>query len=333
MGRYYELKVILAVVLVLAVVILITSGPPPAAPTPPGTFSFAVLGDAPYYWWEEMKYRVVLQDLDNHDLRLILHVGDIFWRPCTAERYRKSLDQFNRLRHPVIYTPGDNEWFDCWEPRSGAFRPRERLARIRQIFFNAPSRSLGGRPLPLISQAGDETYSEFVENVRWTQEGTLFVTVHLVGSMNGLKPFPGRTAADDAAARRRTEAAAAWVRESFADAKAGSASAVVIGFHANPGFQEPAGDPYRQAYEPFMAALEEEVERYGKPVLVVQGDDHTYTVDHPLVRRTTGRRLGNLTRMQVPGSPEVGWVRVVVRPGARSPFSFESRVVPSWKYW
>jgi Calcineurin-like phosphoesterase len=333
MGRYYELKVILAVVLVLAVVILITSGPPPVAPNPPGTFSFAVLGDAPYYWWEDLKYRVVLQDLHNHDLRWVLHIGDIFWRPCTDERYRESLDQFNHLRHPVIYTPGDNEWFDCWEPRSGAFQPRERLSRIREIFFGTPAHSLGGRRLPLMSQAADETFSEFVENVRWVQEGILFVTVHLVGSMNGLKTFPGCTAADDAAARRRTEAAAAWVRESFAEAKAGGASAVVIGFHANPGFQEPAGDPYRQAYEPFMAALEEEVERYGKPVLVVQGDDHTYTVDHPLVRRTTGRRLGNLTRMQVPGSPEVGWVRVVVRPGARSTFSFESRVVPSWKYW
>jgi hypothetical protein len=333
MGKYYEAKVILAVILVLAVGILMTSGPPPTAPNPPGTFSFAVLGDAPYYWWEEMKYRVVLQDLDNHDLRWVLHVGDIFWRPCTDQRYRKSLDQFNRLRHPVIYTPGDNEWMDCWEPGSGAFQPQDRLDRIRQIFFNAPSRSLGGRRLALSSQAQRGPFSELVENVRWKHEGMLFATVHVVGSMNGLKPFAGRTAADDAAAKRRTEAAAAWVRETFAAARAGSASAVVIGFHANPAFEEPAGDSYRQAFEPFLTALEEEVERYGKPVLVVHGDDHIYTVDHPLARRTTGRRLANLTRMQVPGSPEVGWVRVVVKLGAESPFSFESRVVPSWKYW
>jgi hypothetical protein len=333
MVKSFEAKVFLALVVILAVVVLLTNGPPPPAPNPPGTFSFAALGDAPYYVWEDVKYRLVLQDLDAHDLRWVLHVGDIFWRPCTDEIYRRSLGWFNHLRHPVIYTPGDNEWTDCWEPGSGAFAPLDRLARIRQLFFAVPTRSLGGKRLPLASQERNERFSEYVENARWRHEGILFATVHLPGSRNGLEPFPGRTPADDDAARRRTAAAVAWARETFAEAKAGGASAVVIAFHANPNFEGPARDPYRRAYEPFVRVLEEEVERYGRPVLVIHGDDHEYLVDHPLVRRTTGRRLANLTRMQVPGSPEVGWVRVVVAPGAASPFSFESRVVPHWKYW
>jgi hypothetical protein len=37
--------------------------------------------------------------------------------------------------------------------------------------------------------------------------------------------------------------------------------------------------------------------------------------------------------MEVPGSPDVGWVRVTVKPGATAPFSFEKHVVPEWKYW
>jgi hypothetical protein len=56
-------------------------------------------------------------------------------------------------------------------------------------------------------------------------------------------------------------------------------------------------------------------------------------VDHPLLRRTTGRGLEILTRLQVPGSPEVGWVRVVVTPGVEAPFTFEKHVIPAWKYW
>ncbi len=44
-------------------------------------------------------------------------------------------------------------------------------------------------------------------------------------------------------------------------------------------------------------------------------------------------RLENLTRVQVPGSPLVGWVRVTVTPGADEPFAFESNVVPAWKHW
>ncbi len=319
--------------LVLVVVFLITRGPEAPTPNPPGAFSFAVLGDAPYYAWEELQYRLVLQTLDANDLSFVIDVGDIFWRPCTDERYRQTLGEFNGLRHPVIYTPGDNEWMDCWEPGSGGFLPQDRLNRIRQIFFQNPTRSLGGTTLSLISQAGREPFHEFGENARWSHEGIVFATVHIVGSKNGMKSFPARTEADDTAARRRTEAAAAWVRETFAEARTLNASAVVLSFHGNAGLEESADDPDRQAFEPFITTVEEEAERFGRPVLLAHGDGHDYTVDQPLVRRTTGQRLENLTRLQVPGSPEVGWVRVVVTPGAETSFTFEKHVVPRWKYW
>ena len=172
-----------------------------------------------------------------------------------------------------------------------------------------------------------------VENARWSQSGIVFSTFHLVGSRNGLEPFRGRTVSDDQEVERRTAAATAWLRESFAQAQATSAPAVVMAFHANPAFEAPPGSPYRQAFEPFLLALEEEVERFGRPVLAVQGDHHIYLVDRPLVRRTTSRRLENFTRMQIPGSPHLGWVRVVVSPGAMPLFSFEQRLVPSWRLW
>jgi hypothetical protein len=317
----------------VAVVFLTTYGPEAPIPNPPGTFSFAVLGDAPYDAGEDIQYHLVLQALNANDLSLVIHVGDIFWRPCTDELYQRGLSRFNGLRHPVIYTPGDNEWTDCWEPRSGGFPPLDRLNRIRQIFFADPTRSLGGRTLSMVSQSGREPFPEFVENARWLHEGIVFATVHLVGSRNGLKPFAGRTDADDAAAKRRTEAATAWMRETFVEARALSASAIVIAFHAAPALEKSVDDSYRQAFEPFITALEEEVEQFARPVLVAHGDDHTYTVDHPLVRRTTGRHLENLTRLEVPGSPDVGWVRVTVTPGAETPFAFKVHVVPRWKYW
>ena len=292
-----------------------------------------MLGDAPYYPWEAIKYRLVLQAMDSHELSSVLHIGDIFWRPCTDQMYRRGLGWFNDLRHPVIYTPGDNEWFDCWEPGSGGFAPQGRLDRIRQIFFVDPSRSLGGRRIPLASQSVGGAFPEFVENVRWAHEGILFAMLHLVGSRNAMEPFPARSAADDAASVRRTQAAVAWLRETFDEARATSASAVVLAFHANPGFEQPVTDDYRQAYEPFITALEEAVELFPRPVLMVHGDDHEYIVDHPLARRTSGQQLQNLMRMQVPGSPRVGWVRVVVSPDAEQPFAFEPHIVPRWKYW
>ncbi len=323
-----RLQFLLIVLLVAgAIAFVARSGRENMRPAPPGTFSFAVLGDAPYYVWEELRYRFVLQSMDASDLRFVLHVGDIFWRPCSDARYAKSRDQFNRLRHPVIYTPGDNEWADCWEAQSGGFLPLERLARLRQIFYPVPARSLGARPIALAHQR------KFIENARWEHQGIVFATVHLIGSSNGFHDFPVRTAADDTAARERTAAAVRWMRETFAEARGRNASAVVLGFHANLELDDPPGHPYRQWYESFTQALEEEVERFAKPVLIVQGDDHEYAVDHPLTRRTTGKRLTNFTRMQVPGSPDVGWVRVTVTPGASAPFAFDNYVVPRWKYW
>jgi len=315
----------------LVLAVLLTAGPPAPSPNAPGTFAFAALGDAPYYLWEDLKYPAVLKDIRAHDVTSVLHVGDIFWRPCSDAMYTRSLEWFNGLGRPVIYTPGDNEWYDCWERQTGGYAPRERLLHLREVFFATPARSLGARPISLETQAADPRYPEFVENARWTDHGLVFATMHVIGSRNGMEAFPKRDAEDDAASRRRTEAAASWLRATFAQAS--RAPAVILAFHANAGLEDPPGDTYRQAFEPFITALEEEAERFARSVLVIHGDGHVYTVDRPLVRRTTGRLVTNLTRVQVPGSPDVGWLRVAVRPGDPVTFSFERRLVPRWKVW
>jgi len=304
---------IVALVVAIAIAFCTKSAPPHPTPNPAHTFSFAALGDAPYYWWEDLRYRILLRELDAHDLGFILHVGDIWWRPCSDAMYARTLRAFNARRAPVVYTPGDNEWTDCWEPGSGGYAPLERLEHIRQVFFTGRSR------IPLVRQR------ELIENARWEHDGVVFATFDLPGTKNAMAPFPRRTAADDVAARRRTEAAAAWVRETFA--AAANAPAVILAFHANPGFAAPRTDDYRSAYEPFLTAMEEEIARFAKPVLVIQGDDHEYLVDHPIPR------LPNFTRLQVPGSPIVGWVRVFVTPRSANPFAFEQHVVPRTKYW
>ena len=147
-----------------------------------------------------------------------------------------------------------------------------------------------------------------------------------------MKQFSARTGADDVASKVRTEAAAQWVHDAFNEARALNASAVAISFHANASLEDPE-EPDRHFFDPFISAVEEETETFARPVLLAHGDGHVYTIDHPLIRRTTGRLLGNLTRLQVPGSPQVGWVKVIVTPGADNPFAFENHVIPRWKYW
>ncbi len=304
--------------------------PPPGPPT--GTFSFAVLGDAPYGPLEEIRFGRVIRQLDAAPLSMVIHVGDILWYPCTDQLYRERLAAFQSQRHPLVYTPGDNEWTDCHEPIAGSFQPLERLQRLRVIFYNDPPKSLGGTPIPQTVQSADTAWAEFVENARWSHARIVFATVHIVGG-NGLYDFPGRTQLDDEEATRRTGAATVWLRSTFAFADSTDALAVVIAMHADPDFEAPADDEYRQAYEPFLETLEQVVEQFSGPVLLVHGDNHEYIVDRPLVRRTTGRVLDNFTRLEVMGSPEVGWVEVTVDTTAADPFHFTPHRVPRWKIW
>lgn len=304
--------VILIVIVVLA--FLMKNPAPQPTPVPQGAFAFAATGDSPYYWWEELRHRLLRRELDANDLRFTVHVGDIWWHPCSDAMYQKTKGQFDRLRAPVIYTPGDNEWTDCWEPGSGSYAPLERLARLRQIFYSGTSR------IPLAHQP------QYVENARWTQDGVLFATVHITGSTNSMKPFPQRTPADDAAAKQRTEAAAAWARDTFAEAVRTNARAVVLACHGVPPFER-IDENYYRAFEPFTSTLQAEARKFPKPILFIHGDDHEYTVDHPW------RDTPNLTRLEVPGSPDVGWVRVLVTRDPKAPFAFEEHVVGRWKYW
>ena len=253
------------ILILLALASFLGRGLDPPTPNRPGTFSFGVMGDAPYDALEEARFRLVLKDLDAHDLSTVVSVGDIFWRPCTDEMYQRARDRFNALRHPVVYTPGDNEWFDCWEAGSGGYEPQERLGRLRQIFYTTPGQSLGGTKIALASQP------DYIENVRWTDHSLVFATVHLIGSANGRKPFPNRTEDDVAASKKRTESAAVWLREAFRAAESASAPAVVVAMQGAP-FDE--GPEERELFEPFLTTLRDEAARFQKPVLIAHGDHH-----------------------------------------------------------
>lgn len=314
-----------ASLLLLVVPLVARCGPEALEPVPADSFAFGVFGDGPYEPWEKGRFRRVLRDAGSADVAWLLHVGDIFWYPCTDQAYTRRRTQLDAVAYPVVYTPGDNEWTDCHDARPGGFDPLDRLASLRRIFFDHPGRSLGGRPMALASQAEDPAFAEFPENVRWRRGGFVFATVHLVGSSNALDPFQGRTAADDAEVERRTAAALAWLDAAFDAAERDSASGVVVAFHASPGFLP--GEP-THGYEAFLDRLRDRVAGFTGPVLAIHGDDHTLTIDHPLTD-ADHRPYTNFTRLETYGSPDIGWVRVVVDTVAGT-FAFQPRLMRGW---
>ena len=272
-------------------------------------FSFAVIGDTPYYSGEEWIYAEMLKDLDREDLAFVVHIGDFKSgsSPCSDELFAQRLRQFQSVRHPFIFVPGDNEWTDC---HRGGADPLERLAKLREIFYPDDD-SLGGRKLRLERQSADPRFAEFRENVRWTIGPALFIGLNLPGSNNNF----GRTPQMDDEYARRGLANAAWLAEGFDLAKKSGHAAVFIAIQADPRFERASRHPAAtDGYARFRQELLAHTLAYGKPVILVHGDTHRYRVDHPLVDPATHKKVERFTRIESFGSPYVDWIRVSVDP-------------------
>ena len=296
------------------------------AQAPGGDFSFALIGDLGYTAAQEPMVDRVLESINAETLAFVVHDGDL-GAPrngsCTNELWARRLAQFQASRHPLVYTPGDNEWTDCHAGEVAGYEPLERLAALRRTFF-ATGHSLGQRPLPLTRQAG------YPENARWSMGDVTFLTLHVVGSNNNR----GRTAEGDAEYAARTAADIAWMRAGFAAARASGSRAVMIVQQANifPQFPPfPGGKPKEPSgFTEVREALEREAAAFRRPVVLVHGDSHYFRIDKP-VRRASDNAgvpsLENFTRVETFGAPNHHWVQVVVSRDDPSVFTFHPRIV------
>lgn len=143
-----------------------------------------------------------------------------------------------------------------------------------------------------------------------------FATLHLVGSNNNLQP--GLPSSSEFAAREHANIA--WLRETFAEARANMDVAIVLAMQADTFFGEPRKG---SGFVRWNVALAEEVAAWGKPVLLIQGDTHQYLIDNPL-KDASGKPLRQLVRVVVPGEREADAVLIDVdTTDAVTPFRFK----------
>ncbi len=315
----------------LSLLVAAACGMPAPAPLPADSFAFAVFGDGPYRPWENGRFRALIRDVNRSDVAWLLHIGDLFWYPCSDKHFEERFRQLQSIRHPVVYTPGDNEWTDCHERITGGYRPLERLEKLRAVFFQRPGTTLGTTPMPVETQSAEAAWPEFVENVRWVRGGFVFASVHMVGSGNATAPFEGRTDADDFESAHRTDAAVAWIDEAFDLADSSGAHGVVIALHGDPYFETEPDE--RSGYAAFIGRLRERTLGFAGQVLLIHGDSHIERVDRPLSDPATGDTIRNFTRLETFGSPDIGWVRVVIDSVTGRIHDFEPRLVPRWRLW
>ncbi|EGV17197.1 hypothetical protein [Thiocapsa marina] len=278
------------------------------------TLRFFAAGDLPYFDAETEQLRDLFDSAEAEGTPFLIHVGDIKSgsAPCTDDNLEAVADLFRSEAVPVVYTPGDNEWTDCHRERAGAADPRERLARVREVFYGDPSVLRLDR-LDVVRGEGADA-SAYPENYAFMRDGVLFVTVHVVGSNNGYAP-------DDPAAVAEFEARDAanlrFLRRATALARERDATAMVIVFHANPQLEK--ARPAR-GFVRLRRALVELMGAYPGPVLAIHGDTHRFKHDRPLIDPATGVPFERFVRAEVPGSPVVGGLWISVDPQAEEPF-------------
>jgi len=257
-------------------------------------FQIGLIGDTGYTADQESLFRRARSHMNTFPLAFVVHDGDFKSgsSSCTDSKFRTALDTFNGFEAPFIYTPGDNEWSDCSDPRG-------RLAFLRTLFFST-SQSLGQSKITLTRQSG------YPENARWVRGNVVFATVNLPG-WRGLSPSASESSA-------RITADVAWINAAFDQAQQLGSPGVMIAWQDN---------PFRDAEPKTLAALKSRTRSFGKPVVLVHGDTHTFRIDHPW------SDVANFTRVETYATTQSDrWVLATVNPSSSSVFSFSSKTAP-----
>lgn len=364
-------------------------------------FHAALFGDVPYgadlVAFKAMPGYIAAINGDK-DLSLAAHVGDLHSgsEPCTQVYDQAIAKLFSQFSLPLVYTPGDNEWQDCQKAKqmNGKYsatvpelgyavntvipsyadgNPVDNLQLVRSLFFTKAGQTLGSGKLAVHSQAQEgksATDKEFIENVWWIQSGVLFVAVNIPGgSNNGTDVWWAAASATDQQNQEvanRSAATKAWLANAFDQADASNVSAMVILTQADMwSAEEPAAAPRLAGYKQYIDIIAERTARFGRPVLLVNGDTHLYQSDNPLMKGAScvkeqvaaaggvaqeactidpysrnqegvGYAVKNFHRVVVHGSTQpMEWLKLKVDPGANAdngdhafgPFSWERKVV------
>lgn len=269
-------------------------------------FSFFAIGDMPYNVpKDDKKFERLTASINEEKPAFTVHVGDMKGgsSPCTEDVYNKMYSYFQAFQHPLILTPGDNDWTDCRRERAGAYDPVERLDKLRSVFYK-DRKSMGQTSLDLLTQSTYEGYEKFVENALWEWKDILFATLHVVGSNNNFNPNAG---ADNSEFMERDAANIFWLENAFSQARSQQSKGIVLFIHAALDYS----DSEKSGFRNFTHKLREHALSYDKPILLIYGDHHRFQVSKPL-KDDDGKVLSNFTSLMVFGYPDVHGVKITV---------------------
>lgn len=234
---------------------------------------FSAMGDVPYSSSEEV---ILQQQIADHNRyspsAFMVHVGDIKsgGGGCPESVYQKVAGFLLELEVPTFVIPGDNEWTGCsdWD-QSWSFWTTHFMS-FEQNFCGAPA---------------VERQPVRPENFAWVKNGVLIIGINMPG---GTKKNPDLWDA-------RLQDNANWVIQQLQQ-KASQVRAAVIFAHALKKTQDAL---FYDQFRPAAAA-------FAKPILWINGNDHSYKLDHPFPEQ-------NITRVTVDNGGAALPIQVTVK--------------------
>ena len=281
-------------------------------------FKFIAFGDMPYGDSQKIKskFKSLIETINKRSPSFTIHIGDTKsgGSKCSDDSLNQQLKYMNSFDSALIYTPGDNEWTDCY--RQG-MTPINRLKYIRETYFKT-SKSLGKSPITLERQSDlIKEASKFVENARFMKNDIMFMTAHVVGSNNN---FEIRDLEAVKEFFERDKANILWLKDSLRKAIKTKAKAVVVAIHADMfefGYIQKKEKFIRHSgFKRFAQNLIAEANKFKRPVLLVFGDSHQFRVFRPFPKSA-----GNIVALEVFGKKHMHAVEILVDPEDAFPFS------------
>jgi hypothetical protein len=305
----------------------------------PGATAFAFIGDTPYGPAQLNGFSRLSGHINaDPDITFVANSGDTKDGStlCSDQNFADTLAEYNGFQDGMWYTPGDNEWTDCHRTNNGSYDARERLAKIRSLYFANPGQTVGGAPFAVTTQRPVGTpatdTAKLVENTLFVRSNVTLGAVHIVGSNNGRSLETGQSAmtpAQIAEVADRRAANLAWIDAIFDEAVNNNRAGVFIMMQAEPSAGA-VGSAADLAWGQERAKIIARTQAFNKPVWLAHGDAHvfTYTPNYGGV--------ANLTRLENYGAGTTAlgdgtnkWLKVTIDPTTPAVFSFEQKVVPA----
>jgi len=252
---------------------------------------FAAIGDTPYYEsdTELLAVTEALEEMAKAELPFVVHVGDIMRgrTNCERELYEMRAGVFSKSPIPFLITIGDNEFNDCKDAVKSQ-------ALFREVILNNP-------PTNQFVTGTDENFDgltitrqrEMIENAAWSYNGVDFI-------MLVLPDLPGNYPLDAESINEILNANTVFLVNYFKKAVQNKSEAVVLIMHSSP---VTCG---LQACFDFIGLIENEVRKFKKPVLLINGSNH----DREFIA-SGYLDLENLSHLRPGNEPEIIWPEVV----------------------